>query len=93
MVWDLTGEPETGRIYRGTVAAVKDFGVFVRLFEGIEGLVHVSELAEGRVNDPSQIANPGDEMIVVVLGVDGQGKISLSRKRAEGVSEAEIEKP
>jgi polyribonucleotide nucleotidyltransferase len=91
MVRDLTGEPEVGRIYRGTVAAVKDFGVFVRLFEGIEGLVHVSELAEGRIADPSRLATPGDEMIVMVLGVDGQGKISLSRRRAQGVAEAEIE--
>lgn len=90
-VHDLTGEPEVGKVYRGTVAAVKDFGVFVRLFEGIEGLVHVTELADGRVNHPSDVASPGDEMVVVVLGVDGQGKIKLSRKQAANVSETEIE--
>jgi polyribonucleotide nucleotidyltransferase len=91
MIHDLTGEPEVGKIYRGTVASVKEFGVFVRLFEGIEGLVHVSELAEGRVSDPARVASPGDAMVVAVLGVDEQGKIRLSRKQAINVPESEIE--
>ncbi len=89
-VRDLTGEPEVGRIYRGVVTGVKDFGVFVRLFQGIEGLVHATELAAGPVRDASQIASEGDEMVVKVLGVDGQGKIRLSRKQALGVAESEI---
>ncbi len=90
-VRDLTGEPEVGKIYRGSVVAAKEFGVFVRLFEGIEGLVHVSELAEGRIEDPTRIAAAGDEMVVLVLGVDNQGKIKLSRKQAANVPESEIE--
>ncbi|MBD3163132.1 MAG: polyribonucleotide nucleotidyltransferase, partial [Candidatus Eisenbacteria bacterium] len=91
-VHDLTGEPVVGRFYRGTVTGVKDFGLFVRLFEGIEGLVHASELTEGRPVEPSQVAAIGDELVVQVLGVE-QGKIKLSRKQAEGVAESEIESP
>ncbi|MCA9729115.1 MAG: polyribonucleotide nucleotidyltransferase, partial [Candidatus Eisenbacteria bacterium] len=62
-VQQLTGEPEVGKIYRGVVTGVKDFGCFVRLFEGIEGLVHISELDHGRVAETGQIASEGDEMI------------------------------
>ncbi len=86
----LTGEPEIGRVYRGVVTGVKDFGIFVRLFAGIEGLVHVTELAPGAIRDVSQIASEGDEMTVRVLGIDGQGKIRLSRKQAMNVPESEI---
>jgi polyribonucleotide nucleotidyltransferase len=88
-VHDLTDEPEIGRVYRGVVTGVKEFGVFVRIFEGIEGLVHASELAAGPIADPSQVAGEGDEMIVRVLGTD-RGKIRLSRKAAFGASESEI---
>jgi polyribonucleotide nucleotidyltransferase len=87
----LTGEPEVGKIYRGVVTGVKDFGAFVKIFEGIEGLVHASELAEGPVRDVGSVAADGAEMVVKVLGVDGNGKIRLSRKQALGVSKAEIE--
>ena len=89
-VEDLTGEPEIGRVYRGTVTGVKEFGVFVRLFQGIEGLVHVTELAVGPGVDPSRVASEGDEMLVKVLGVDGQGKIKLSRRQAMNTPESEI---
>jgi len=89
-VRDLTGEPEVGCIYRGTVTGVKEFGVFVRLFEGIEGLVHVTELAPGEVRDVARLASVGDEMVVKVLGVDGQGKIRLSRKQAMNAPASEI---
>jgi polyribonucleotide nucleotidyltransferase len=88
-VHDLTDEPEIGRVYRGVVTGVKEFGVFVRIFEGIEGLVHASELAAGPIADPSQVAGEGDEMIVRVLGTD-RGKIRLSRKAAFGAPESEI---
>ena len=86
----LTGEPEVGRIYRGVVTGVKDFGVFVRVYAGVEGLVHATELAPGPIRDTGQVAVEGDEMIVKVLGIDGQGKIRLSRKQAMGVPESEI---
>jgi polyribonucleotide nucleotidyltransferase len=89
-VRDLTGEPEVGKFYRGVVTGVKEFGAFVRLFEGIEGLVHVTELAEGDVRDITRAVSPGDEMVVKVLGVDGQGKIKLSRRQALNVPSGEI---
>jgi len=89
-VFDLTGEPEVGRIYRGTVTGVKEFGAFVRLFQGIEGLVPRRELAEGEFRDVGQIAVEGEGMVVKVLGVE-QGKILLSRKQAMGAREEEIE--
>lgn len=88
-VFDLTGEPEVGRLYRGTVTGVKEFGCFVRLFQGIEGLVHVSELGDGHVRDVAQVCAEGDTMVVKVLGVDN-GKISLSRRAALGAAEEEI---
>ena len=91
-VWELTGEPEVGKIYRGTVTGVKEFGVFVRLFQGIEGLVHASELAEGNIREVSSVAAEGDTLVVKVLGVEG-GRISLSRRQAMGVREEEIETP
>ena len=89
-VRDLTGEPHVGLIYRGTVTGVKDFGCFVRLFQGIEGLVHASELSNEFIRDVGSVASEGDTMIVKVLGVEN-GKIALSRKQALGVSEADIE--
>ncbi|MBD3235610.1 MAG: polyribonucleotide nucleotidyltransferase [Candidatus Eisenbacteria bacterium] len=87
----LTGEPIVGRIYRGQVTGVTDFGCFVELFRGIEGLVHVSDLARERVEHPSAVAALGDEMVVKVLGVSEEGKIRLSRKAALGAEAAEIE--
>jgi polyribonucleotide nucleotidyltransferase len=72
------------------VTGVKEFGCFVRLFQGIEGLVHVSELADGGVRDVAQVAVEGEAMVVKVLGVEG-GKIALSRRAALGAKEGEIE--
>jgi polyribonucleotide nucleotidyltransferase len=91
-VWELTGEPEVGKIYRGTVTGVKEFGLFVRLFQGIEGLVHASELAEGSIREVSSVAAEGETLVVKVLGVEG-GRIALSRRQAMGVREEEIETP
>lgn len=91
-ILDLTGEPEVGKFYRGTVTGVKEFGCFVRLFQGIEGLVHASELAPGPIRDTAQVATEGDEMVVKVLGVDN-GRIALSRRQAMDVRGAEIENP
>jgi polyribonucleotide nucleotidyltransferase len=79
----LTGEPKVGAVYRGRVTGVKDFGCFVEIFHGIEGLVHISELAAERVDSAERIASSGDEMIVKVLGAK-DGKLELSRKAALG---------
>jgi len=87
----LTGEPEVGKIYRGQVSGVTDFGCFVKIFQGIEGLVHVSDLDRERVEHPSQVAVMGEEMVVKVLGVSQDGKLSLSRKEALDASQTDIE--
>lgn len=88
-VQQLTGEPEVGKVYRGVVTGVKEFGCFVRIFEGIEGLVHISELDNGRVAETGQVASEGDAMVVKVLGTD-RGRISLSRKAALGTDDSDI---
>ena len=82
MIEDIIREVEEGEIYTGTVVKVEDFGCFVKLWEGTEGLVHVSQLAHERVNKPSDIVKVGDEIIVKSLGYDNRGRLNLSRKEA-----------
>lgn len=81
-VANYTAEVEVGKTYRGEVKSIKEFGVFVEFLPGQEGLVHVSELADYRVNDPNDICKKGDKMTVKVVGFDSRGKIRLSRKEA-----------
>jgi len=78
----LTAEAEEGKIYRGRVTGVKEFGAFVEILPGLEGLVHISELADFRVNQTTDICNVGDEMWVKCLSVEENGRIRLSRKAA-----------
>jgi polyribonucleotide nucleotidyltransferase len=82
MVKWLTEDAEIGKIYRGTVKKVVDFGAFVEILPGTEGLVHISQLARERVNRVTDVLNEGDEVMVKVLEIDKQGKIRLSRKDA-----------
>jgi polyribonucleotide nucleotidyltransferase len=82
MVRNITQEAEINKIYRGTVKRIMDFGAFVEIFPGTDGLVHISQLAEGRVQNVRDILKEGDEVMVKVLEVDKQGKIKLSRKEA-----------
>ena len=82
IIQDLTQEAEIGKIYHGTVKKIMDFGAFVEIFPGTDGLVHISQLAPGRVNKVTDVLNEGDEVDVKVLDVDRQGKIRLSRKDA-----------
>jgi polyribonucleotide nucleotidyltransferase len=84
IIEDITKEAEIGVVYRGLVKRLMDFGAFVELFPGTEGLVHVSELADTRVNQVSDVLQEGDEVNIVVLSIDREGKIRLSRKRAIG---------
>lgn len=86
MIRDLTQEVEEGRLYAGKVKKVLDFGAFVEIFPGTDGLVHISELAPERVQKVTDILNEGDEVLVQCIGVDKQGKIKLSRKEAIGKS-------
>ena len=82
MILDCIKEVEIGKIYTGTVVKVEDFGCFVKLWDGCEGLVHVSQLAHERVEKPSDIVSVGDEIIVKATGFDKRGKLNLSRKEA-----------
>jgi polyribonucleotide nucleotidyltransferase len=78
----ITAEAEVGRIYRGTVRKIVDFGAFVEIFPGTDGLVHISQLADERVRKVSDVIQEGDVIPVKVLEVDRSGKIRLSRKEA-----------
>ena len=84
MIKDITREPEVGKIYLGNVRKVVEFGAFVEIFPGTDGLVHISDLAEKRVNKVEDIVREGDEVLVKVTSIDRQGKIRLSRKEAIG---------
>jgi polyribonucleotide nucleotidyltransferase len=90
MVKNLTQEAEMGRIYLGTVRRLAEFGAFIELFPGTDGLVHISELAEQRVEKVEDVVKEGDEVLVKVINVDRTGKIRLSRKEAIGHKEGEV---
>ena len=76
------GEIEEGKIYRGIVKGVKEFGCFVEALPGQEGLVHISELADFRVKRTEDVCKPGDEMVVKCIGIDEKGRVRLSRRAA-----------
>lgn len=82
MIKDVVREVEEGKIYSGKVVKVEDFGCFVELWPGTEGLVHVSQLAKERVEKPSDVVKVGDEILVKSLGYDKRGRLNLSRKEA-----------
>jgi len=84
MIRDLTAEAEEGKLYMGTVKKVMDFGAFVEIFPGTDGLVHISELDTERVKNVSDVLKEGDKVLVKCIGIDKQGKIKLSRKEALG---------
>ena len=80
MIEDITREVEEGKVYTGKVVKVEDFGCFVELWPGCEGLVHVSQLAWERVEKPSDLYKVGDEIVVKSQGYDQKGRLNLSRK-------------
>ena len=82
MVESCTGEVEVGKIYQGVVKTVKEFGAFVEVLPGQEGMVHISELADYRVKTVEEICKVGDEVTVKVIGIDDRGRVRLSRKAA-----------
>jgi len=82
MVQRIIAEAEIGKIYKGTVRKIVEFGAFVEILPGTDGLVHISQLAPGRVNKVTDVLKEGDEVMVKVLEIDKQGKIRLSRKEA-----------
>ena len=78
----MVGDIEVGKIYRGKVVTIKEFGVFVEIFPGKDGLVHISELANFRVKSAEDIVKMGDEIWVKCIGVDEKGRVKLSRRAA-----------
>jgi len=84
MITRIIQDAEIGKLYMGKVVKIMDFGAFVEIFPGTDGLVHISQLDKGRVNKVTDVLNEGDEVLVKVLDIDKNGKISLSRKAALG---------
>lgn len=79
----LVEEPEVGKIYTGKVVKVMDFGAFVNFMPGLDGMVHISELAEGRVEKVTDVVNEGDEVQVKLMAIDDRGRMNLSIKSAK----------
>jgi polyribonucleotide nucleotidyltransferase len=82
MVNNITQDADVGKLYKGKVRKIMDFGAFVEILPGTDGLVHISQLDKNRVNKVTDILKEGDEVLVKVLEVDSNGRISLSRKAA-----------
>ena len=82
MIKRLTQEVEVGALYTGKVVRILGFGAIVELFHGTDGLVHISQLAEGHVKEVTDVLKEGDEVLVKVIDIDPQGRIRLSRKAA-----------
>lgn len=79
----LTEEPEVGKIYTGKVVKIMDFGAFVNIMPGTDGMVHVSEMADERVEHPSDVVHEGQEVDVKLVAIDDRGRLQLSMKAAK----------
>ncbi len=88
-VYGITAEAEVGKIYEGTVARIVEFGAFVNILPGQDGLVHISQIAEERVNDVNDYLKVGQKIKVVVLDVDNRGRIKLSIKELANMQDQE----
>src|SRR5579885_1571899 len=88
-IQSITEEPEIVKIYKGKVRKVVDFGAFVEILPGTDGLVHISQLSDKRVRRVEDVLNEGDEVLVKVLDIDRSGKIRLSVREAQQESRAE----
>ena len=82
MILDLTKEVETGKIYTAKVVKIEEFGCFVQVWPGCEGLVHISELDTKRVNKTTDVVSLGDEILVKAIGTDKKGRLNFSRSKA-----------
>ena len=79
----LVEEPEVGKVYTGKVAKVMDFGAFVTFMPGVDGMVHISEMGEGRVEKVTDVVNEGDEVQVKLMAIDDRGRMNLSMKEVK----------
>jgi polyribonucleotide nucleotidyltransferase len=82
MIKELTQEAEEGKLYMSTVKKIMDFGAFCEIFPGTDGLLHISEMSDKRIDKVTDLLREGDEVLVKCIGIDRQGKIRLSRKEA-----------
>ena len=85
----LTAEPEVGVTYKGAVQRITDFGAFIEIFPGTDGLLHISEMAHTRVDKVTDVMKEGDEVEVKVIEVGRDGKIRLSRRELMPLPEGE----
>jgi polyribonucleotide nucleotidyltransferase len=92
MIKQITEDVEVGKLYMGKVTRIMDFGAIVEIAPGVDGLVHISQLAPHRVKNVTDEVKEGEEILVKVLEVDRQGKIRLSRKEAMGAAAPEAAK-
>jgi polyribonucleotide nucleotidyltransferase len=90
LIEGLTAEAEIGAFYHGIVTRTADFGAFVEILPGTDGLVHISELENKRVDRVTDVLKEGDEVVVKVINIDQTGRIRLSRKAAFGVDPADV---
>ena len=90
MIWSIVAEPEEGKVYDGKVVKIVDFGAFVNFFGKRDGLVHVSQIENRRLNHPSDVLKEGQEVKVKLLGFDDRGKVRLSMKMIDQQTGEEI---
>ena len=90
MIHSIVAEPEIGKIYTGKVVKLVDFGAFVNFFGKRDGLVHVSQIENRRLNHPSDVLQEGQEVKVKLLGFDDRGKVRLAMKMVDQSTGAEI---
>jgi polyribonucleotide nucleotidyltransferase len=90
MVSKIVQDAEVGKLYMGKVRKIMDFGAFVEIFPGTDGLIHISQLDKERVNKVTDVLKEGDEVLVKVLEIDKNGRITLSRKAALGESLGDV---
>ena len=83
MIEEITAEVEVGKIYKGTITRIMNFGAFCSVMAGKEGLIHISELAPGRVGEVTDVVDAGDEIEVKVIEIDNMGRINLSKVQAD----------
>ena len=74
----LTEEPEVGKIYNGTVVTIKDFGAFVNIMPGIDGMLHISQISTKRLKTVEEVLHVGDKVRVRLVAIDDKGRLSLS---------------
>ena len=92
MIYSIVAEPEEGKVYKGTVVKLVDFGAFVNFFGKRDGLVHVSQIENKRLNHPSDVLKEGQEVWVKLLGFDDRGKVRLAMKMVDQETGEELKK-